>query len=280
MNNKLMNQMLESFSIRGYENVTAENMPRLVETLFQQLADAPTAPAPEEKPAPPVFGYMRVVSGQSFQIMEGTQRPPDRSGNGAGPWFAIYRQPPASAAVPEHDDYFASLVAMARVAADRAMKKFPQPNYVLTKVSEEHGEVIKAVVHYLEGRETWENVEGELVDNLAMLIRLVVEGDQVIGFTPPESVLNYQPAAPAAATELKPLEWTEERQPDEDIRYNHVIADSVLGRFSVEWKGWKDYDSRVLYLAGEYIDSFHSVDEAKAGAAAHLLKIYNSLAGK
>lgn len=180
----------------------------------------------------------------------------------------------------EKDDYFASLVAMARVAADRAMKKFPQPNYVLTKVSEEHGEVIKAVVHYLEGRETWENVEGELVDNLAMLIRLVVEGDQVIGFTPPESVLNYQPASPAAATELKPLEWTEERQPDEDIRYNHVIADSVLGRFSVEWKGWKDYDSRDLYLAGEYIDSFHSVDEAKAGAAAHLLKIYNSLAGK
>lgn len=53
----------------------------------------PAAP----QPAPPVFGYMRVVSGQSFQIMEGTQRPPDRSGNGAGPWFAIYRQPPAPA---------------------------------------------------------------------------------------------------------------------------------------------------------------------------------------
>lgn len=63
----------------------------------------PAAP----QPAPPVFGYMRVVSGQSFQIMEGTQRPPDRSGNGAGPWFAIYRQPPAPAIkladlVPDH----------------------------------------------------------------------------------------------------------------------------------------------------------------------------------
>lgn len=49
-------------------------------------------------PAAPVFGWLRVVSGQSFQIMEGPQRPPDRSGNGAGPWFAIYRQPPAPAA--------------------------------------------------------------------------------------------------------------------------------------------------------------------------------------
>lgn len=185
-----------------------------------------------------------------------------------------------AAPTAEHDDYFATLVVKARAAAIKAMARFPQPNYVLNKVSEEHGEVIKAVVHYMEGRETWDNVEGELVDNLAMLIRLVVEGDQVIGFTPPESVLNYQPASPAAAADLKPLEWSEERQPDEDIRYNHVIADSVLGRFSVEWKGWKEYDSRDLYLAGEHIDSFHSVDEAKAGAAAHLLKIYNSLAGK
>lgn len=185
-----------------------------------------------------------------------------------------------AAPAPQPEDYFATLVAKARVAADKAMKKFPQPNYVLNKVSEEHGEVVKAVVHYLEGRETWENVEGELVDNLAMLIRLVVEGDQVIGFKPPESVVNYQPASPAAAGDLKPLEWSEQYDPNEDIRYNHVIADSVLGRFSIEWKGWKEYDSRCLYLAGEYIDSFHSVDEAKAGAAAHLLKIYNSLAGK
>ena len=65
------------------------------------------------------------------------------------------------------------------------MRKFPQPNYVLNKVAEESGEVIKAVIHYTEGREEWSNVEGEIIDNLAMLIRLVTEGDQVIGFTPP-----------------------------------------------------------------------------------------------
>nr|WP_306431445.1 hypothetical protein [Raoultella planticola] len=66
------------------------------------------------------------------------------------------------------------------------MRKYPQPNYVLNKVAEESGEVIKAVIHYHEGREEWASVEAELIDNLAMLIRLVVEGDQVIGFTPPE----------------------------------------------------------------------------------------------
>ncbi len=85
------------------------------------------------------------------------------------------------------DDYFTSLVAAARIRADKAMTKFPQPNYVLNKVAEESGEVIKAVIHYMEGREQWSSVEGELIDNLAMLIRLVKEGDQVIGFTPPDA---------------------------------------------------------------------------------------------
>lgn len=89
--------------------------------------------------------------------------------------------PPAS-----KDDYFSSLVAAARMRADKAMRKYPQPNYVLNKVAEESGEVIKSVIHYTEGREVWANVEGEIIDNLAMLLRLVQEGDQVIGFTPPD----------------------------------------------------------------------------------------------
>jgi phosphoribosyl-ATP pyrophosphohydrolase len=38
------------------------------------------------------------------------------------------------------------------------MRRFPQPNYVLNKVAEESGEVIKAVIHYTEGREQWSNV--------------------------------------------------------------------------------------------------------------------------
>ncbi|PLD28898.1 hypothetical protein B6I51_18770 [Klebsiella pneumoniae] len=88
---------------------------------------------------------------------------------------------------PVVPDYFASLVAAARIRADKAMRKFPQPNYVLNKVAEESGEVIKAVIHYTEGREEWSNVESEIIDNLAMLLRLVKEGDQVIGFTPPDS---------------------------------------------------------------------------------------------
>jgi len=107
----------------------------------------------------------------------------DNAAHGA-PVRIVYAAPQVTS-VP--DDYFASLVSAARARADKAMRKFPQPNYVLNKVAEENGEVIKAVIHYTEGRETWINVEGEIIDNLAMLIRLVQEGDQVIGFTPPDA---------------------------------------------------------------------------------------------
>jgi NTP pyrophosphatase (non-canonical NTP hydrolase) len=89
---------------------------------------------------------------------------------------------------PDPQDYFAGLVLAARIRAEKAMVKFPQPNYVLAKLSEEHGEVVKEVVHYAEGRGDWSKLENELIDNLAMMIRLVKEGDQTINFTPPESV--------------------------------------------------------------------------------------------
>lgn len=91
---------------------------------------------------------------------------------------------PVSTVVPA--DYFASLVSKARPAAEKAMHKFPQPNYVLLKVAEEAGEVVQAGVHYAERRMNWEQVEGEIVQLLAMLIRLVTEGDQINGVTPPE----------------------------------------------------------------------------------------------
>lgn len=67
----------------------------------------------------------------------------------------------------------------------KSIEKFPQPNYVSLKVSEEAGELIQAAVHYAEGRETWENVENEAVQMIAMGLRLLVEGDQVNGIIPP-----------------------------------------------------------------------------------------------
>lgn len=110
---------------------------------------------------------------------------------------------PPAPAVP--DDYFASLVAKARLSADKAMRKHPQPNYVLLKVAEEAGEVIQAGVHFAENRMDWNHVEGEIVQLMAMLIRLVTEGDQVNGIAPPDSCrAAIQENTPKAALSMAP----------------------------------------------------------------------------
>lgn len=80
---------------------------------------------------------------------------------------------------------FASLLAKAKERAIKAAIRFPQPNYVLNKFHEEAGEVGKEVIHYTENRGDWARVEDEIVDLLAMTIRLLKEGDGVIGFVPP-----------------------------------------------------------------------------------------------
>jgi len=61
----------------------------------------------------------------------------------------------------------------ARSAAGKAADKFPQPNYITLKIAEEAGEVIRAAVHYAENRMECEELEGEIVQLLAMLNRIV-----------------------------------------------------------------------------------------------------------
>jgi phosphoribosyl-ATP pyrophosphohydrolase len=95
---------------------------------------------------------------------------------------------------------FDCLILDAMAEALKAMRKFPQPNYVISKIAEEAGEVVKAAIHCAEGRETAENVRGEMKQLIAMLYRLWVEGDQVHGLLPvrpdartPRAALGAQP---------------------------------------------------------------------------------------
>jgi hypothetical protein len=88
---------------------------------------------------------------------------------------------------------FDALVADAKSAAAAAMAKQPQPNYVITKFAEEAGEVVKDAVHCAEGRQSYTALRGEMVQALAMMYRLWVEGDQVHGLFP---VADMQGNAP------------------------------------------------------------------------------------
>lgn len=85
---------------------------------------------------------------------------------------------------PQIDPGFLALVQDAHIEARTAMRRFPQPNYVISKIAEESGEVIKAAIHCAEGRETPKAVAGEMRQLIAMLFRLWVEGDQVHGLAP------------------------------------------------------------------------------------------------
>ncbi len=87
-----------------------------------------------------------------------------------------------SKAMAESD--FDCLILDAISEAMKAMRKFPQPNYVISKIAEEAGEVVKAAIHCAEGRETAENLRGEMKQLIAMLYRLWTEGDQVHGLAP------------------------------------------------------------------------------------------------
>jgi hypothetical protein len=79
---------------------------------------------------------------------------------------------------------FVDLVLEGLLEARRAMVKYPQPNYVITKIAEEAGEVVGAAIHCAEGRDTKEHIREEMRQLIAMLYRLWVEGDQVHGLSP------------------------------------------------------------------------------------------------
>lgn len=79
---------------------------------------------------------------------------------------------------------FRNLVAAGTARGERAMRLHPQPNYVITKIAEEAGEVVKEAVHAAEGRSSLARVEDEMIDTIAMLYRLWVEGDGVHGLRP------------------------------------------------------------------------------------------------
>lgn len=81
----------------------------------------------------------------------------------------------------EGPDNFERLVRDGIEEAIKAMRKFPQPNYIISKIAEEAGEVVKAAIHCAEGRETPENLRGEMKQLIAMLYRLWIEGDRVHG---------------------------------------------------------------------------------------------------
>lgn len=67
---------------------------------------------------------------------------------------------------------------------DRAIKLFPKSDHVLLALNEEHGELVKAIMDHKYGKGSIEDVRSEAIQVMAMILRLVEEGDPTINLPP------------------------------------------------------------------------------------------------
>lgn len=67
-------------------------------------------------------------------------------------------------------------------------------------------------------------------------------------------------------SELRPIEWSEEQEPDAECWYNHVIGATPLGDFLITWKGCKEnpsFDVDEVPFYTRMLPSADSLEEAK-----------------
>ena len=76
----------------------------------------------------------------------------------------------------------ANFMFAAGIETRRAQELFPMPNPTLAALTEEVGELAKALLHIREGKsDDWSIVEGDAVQVAAMACRIALEGDPTLG---------------------------------------------------------------------------------------------------
>ena len=88
-----------------------------------------------------------------------------------------------------------TLLAEATEEVARARQLFPNANHLTTAFAEEAGEVIKAVMDHMQKGSPRADVRKEIVQAIAMAIRLETEGDPVHrlgGVTEPVTTIKIQ----------------------------------------------------------------------------------------
>lgn len=82
------------------------------------------------------------------------------------------------------------LIISAKAEVARARVLFPKPDHLLHALSEEYGEVVKAALQICEGPGTYEQLDSEIIQLIAMCIRLHEEGDPVINVRSVSDVMS------------------------------------------------------------------------------------------
>jgi len=90
-----------------------------------------------------------------------------------------------------HKDEITDFLDAAQKETLRAIKKFPSPNPTIAALTEETGELAKAMLHIREGKSNdWQLVYDEAVQVAAVACRAALEGDSTIGTVPTSE--NYK----------------------------------------------------------------------------------------
>lgn len=60
------------------------------------------------------------------------------------------------------------------------------------------------------------------------------------------------------------MKWTEPTKPTEGVSfYDHVIAETPIGRMIIEWKSWKDQPSYDVMINNDWVGVEYDLDDAK-----------------
>lgn len=73
------------------------------------------------------------------------------------------------------------------------------------------------------------------------------------------------------------MNWSEIKEPNKEVSYNHVILESPLGKFVIDWKGWKENPSYDIQLNDEWIGSEYDLETAKGFVNQYLVDKTNKL---
>ena len=71
--------------------------------------------------------------------------------------------------------------------------------------------------------------------------------------------------------------WSKISKPNPNIRYDHIILETPIGKLTIEWKSWKEKPSYDIMLDELWIGVEYSLDDAKTNAISYISKIYYDL---
>jgi hypothetical protein len=78
----------------------------------------------------------------------------------------------------------------------------------------------------------------------------------------------------SAVVPVAHIKWSNHKQSNDEIRYDHVIGKTPFGNFQITWKSWKESDCPTVDETpwGDFFGAYVSVDEAKSACEAEYKK--------